>query len=248
MKPIIMVVEDDPALNAAVKFCLEMSDYKAVTASDGEEALFLLKRTTPDLIITDISMPWMDGVTFYKRLQEDPRWVDLPVIFLTGVDDWSTLLDVKSLGADDYLSKPFKPDELLASVKGRLRRATQHRSGTSIPDTKRIKEGKETIEVGDVLIDPKTYRVQRGNSYIELTRTEFDLLLCLAQRAGQVLSPEEIIRSVFQDELALYDTGDRVRVHIKNLRRKLEPDPTRPSYIQNVRGVGYMFATPAYQE
>lgn len=221
----ILLVDDDLLLRRSLAFNLEQAGYRVSTAANAEDALALAERDPPHLVLLDIGLPGMDGLEALRRLRAH---ADVPVIFLTARRRELEQALGLELGADDYVTKPFDRDVLLARIKAVLRR-------TQRPPTAPAKA--QPLAVGDLTIDPATHQVTVGGRAVELTRREFDLLYTLAQQPGQVVSAEELLARVWGAE---YEGEPQVvYVHIRWLREKLEEDPQRPRRILTVRGVGY---------
>ncbi|MBN2003745.1 MAG: response regulator transcription factor [Anaerolineae bacterium] len=221
----ILVVDDDALLRRSLAFNLEKAGYRTTTAGTAEDALAQVRLAPPDLILLDIGLPGMDGLEALRRLR---REVDVPVIFLTARRrELDEVLGLE-LGADDYVTKPFDIDVLLARVKTVLRRADRGPVATPEPTP---------LTVGDLSIDPAAHIVTRRDEPVDLAPREFDLLYALAQEAGRVLSVDELLGRVWGAE---YEGEPQVvYVHIRWLREKLEDDPQHPQRIVTVRGVGY---------
>ncbi|MCB0191207.1 MAG: response regulator transcription factor [Anaerolineae bacterium] len=227
-KQSILVVDDEADIRDVIKLYLERAGYFVNTATDGEAALARIMRRQPDLIVLDLMMPKMGGLELTRMIRE--RW-SIPIIMLTSRDEESDRVFGLELGADDYVTKPFSPREVTARVKAVLRR------GTGLQG----KANQETsIKRGDLTIDQATRMVTVKGQPVELTVKEFDLLRALAERPGQVFTREELLSQVWGYDF-YGDTGT-VTVHVRRLRKKIEPDPTHPQYILAVWGVGYKFA------
>ena len=239
MKEMILVVEDNLDMTAALKLALEMEGYQVLTAVDGLEAMRVLERVTPDLIVADIMMPRMDGYELYKATHQDERWLSIPFIFLTAKTDKEDIRLGKEMGADDYLVKPVEKEDLIAAIRGKLKRVTELKAAAA-------QEGLEgpalkgTLQTGDLIIDLDRHIVTVKGQPVHLTPTEFELLACLADSVDFVVSCQELVKQVHKyhcdDES---EAREIIRPHIKNLRRKIEPDPDSFTYVINVRGVGY---------
>jgi DNA-binding response OmpR family regulator len=221
----ILVVDDDALLRRSLSLQLEQAGYRTSTAASAEDALAMVQREMPDLILLDVGLPGMDGLEALRQLHRDS---DVPVIFVTARRrELDTILGLE-LGADDYITKPFNPDVLLAHVKAVLRRST--RQMTSSPEP-------ELLIVGDLTIDPAAHTVMVADQPVDLRAREFALLHALALEAGRVIAIDDLIARVWGAEFAGEPQG--VYVHIRWLREKIESDPNHPTRIQNVRGVGY---------
>jgi two-component system alkaline phosphatase synthesis response regulator PhoP len=224
MNNVILVVDDEPKIVKQARDYLERSGFRVVTAGDGKTALAQARHARPDLIVLDLNLPEMDGLDVCRTLRRES---DVPIIMLTArVDETDRLIGLE-LGADDYITKPFSPRELVARVRAVLRRI---HGGVHQPGI---------VRTGDLEIDLHGHRVTRDGETINLTRSEFNLLALLAQHPGQAFTREQLIEQLHG---VAYDGYDRsVDAHIKNLRRKLEPDPSEPRYVHTVYGVGYRF-------
>ncbi|MFN2169943.1 MAG: response regulator transcription factor [Candidatus Promineifilaceae bacterium] len=221
----ILIVDDDSLLRRSLSLQLEQVGYRTSTAASAEDALALAKRDRPDLILLDVGLPGMDGLEALRQFQMDD---DVPVIFVTARRrELDTILGLE-LGADDYITKPFNPDVLLAHIKAVLRR-TERQSGTpSVP---------ETLVVGDMVVNPAAHTVTVGGEPVELAAREFALLHTLALEAGNVVSVDDIITRAWGAEFL--GEPQVVYVHMRWLREKIEEDPNNPQRLVNVRGVGY---------
>lgn len=228
----VLVVDDDTLLRRSLSLQLEQAGYRASTAAAAEDALALARRDRPDLVLLDIGLPGMDGLEALRQFQNE---MDMPVILVTARRrELDTILGLE-LGADDYITKPFNPDVLLAHVKAVLRRS--ERGTVAAPQ-------QELIVVGDLEIDPAAHTVSLAGSVVDLTAREFALLHTLALEAGKVLSIDDLLTRVWGAEFM--GEPQVVYVHIRWLREKIEQDPQKPTRIINVRGVGYkLLAQPA---
>jgi two-component system alkaline phosphatase synthesis response regulator PhoP len=224
MNELILVVDDESKIVKLARDYLEQGGFRVATAMDGKTALAVARGERPDLIVLDLNLPEMDGLDVCRALRRES---DVPIIMLTArIEETDRLIGLE-LGADDYITKPFSPRELVARVRAVLRRV---QGGVHQPGL---------IRTGDLEIDLNGHRVTRAGTVIQLTRIEFNLLAVLAQHPGQTFS-----RSQLLDRLhgVAYEGFDRsIDAHIKNLRRKLELDPTEPRYVLTIYGVGYKF-------
>jgi DNA-binding response OmpR family regulator len=225
MSKTILVVDDEERLVSLVKAYLEQEGFRVVTARDGRQALFVARDEIPDLIILDLMMPELDGYEF-MRVHRKER--ETPIIMLTAkVEDGDKVLGLE-LGADDYVTKPFSPRELMARVRAVLRRL-----GQATPQA-------EILRVADVSLDRDKHYVTISDNVIDLTPSEFDLLAVLMASPGRAFSRFDLLDHI---QGTVYEGYERtIDVHIKNLRKKIEPDPRKPRYIETVYGVGYRFA------
>lgn len=224
MKPKILVVDDEPDALDLIQYNLKAAGYDVVTAEDGEEALKKARSSPPALVILDVMLPEVDGLEVCKALRREPATATVPIIMLTAkAAEIDRVLGLE-LGADDYVTKPFSPRELVLRVKSLLRRRTP-----AEPET-------EKLEFGDLQIDIPQHEVLVGGKPVELTATEFKLLTVLAERRGRVQSRETLLRDVWEYD-SLIDTRT-VDTHMRRLRDKMG-DAAR--YLDTVRGVGYRF-------
>jgi DNA-binding response OmpR family regulator len=224
----LMIVDDDALLRRSLAFNLEQAGYNVVAAETAEDALAIARRERPDLVLLDISLPEMDGLDALHFFREE---ISVPVIFLTARRrELDEILGLE-MGADDYITKPFDQDVLLARVKSLLRRTQMERP--ALPEDR-------PLQVGDLAIDPAAHIVRIGGEEIELPPREFDLLHTLAIEAGRVLSPDDLLARVWGAEFV--GEPQVVYVHIRWLREKIEDDPHKPKRILTIRGVGYKLA------
>ncbi|GAB4441329.1 MAG: response regulator YycF [Anaerolineae bacterium] len=221
----ILVVDDDKLMRRSVAFSLEQSGYRASTAGSAEDALALARRDRPDLILLDIGLPGMDGLDALRHFQQQ---ADTPIIFVSARRRELDQALGLELGADDYVTKPFDTNVLLARIKAVLRRYERSGGATSSP---------ERLEVGDLMIDPGAHVATLAGRPLELAPREFAVLHVLALNAGQVVSVDELLAQVWGAEFEGETQG--VYVHIRWLREKIEADPKTPQRIITVRGVGY---------
>ncbi|EGQ3977085.1 response regulator [Staphylococcus pseudintermedius] len=229
----VLVVDDEQSIVTLLKYNLEQSGYVVEVAQDGEEALQKEKETKPDLIVLDVMLPKKDGIEVCKTIRSDKNQV--PILMLTAKDDEFDRVLGLELGADDYMTKPFSPREVVARVKAILRRS-------SLVDHVRKEEEDEDIVISSIRIRPDFFEVYRNDELLELTPKEFELLLYLVERQGRVITREHMLNSVWNYEFA----GDSriVDVHISHLRDKLEENPKQPQFIKTVRGLGYKLERP----
>jgi two-component system alkaline phosphatase synthesis response regulator PhoP len=224
MNELILVVDDEPKIVKQARDYLERGGFCVVTAGDGTMALAVARHERPDLIVLDLNLPETDGLDVCRALRRES---DVPIIMLTArVEETDRLIGLE-LGADDYITKPFSPRELVARVRAVLRRV---QGGVHQPGL---------VRVGDLEVDLHGHRVARAGKPIPLTRTEFNLLATLAQHPGQTFTRAQLLDRLHG---VAYDGFDRsIDAHIKNLRRKLEANPVEPRYVLTVYGVGYKF-------
>ena len=221
----VLVVDDEPQIVQLVRDYLEHGGFEVLTAADGSSALRLASTQRPDLIILDLGLPGVDGLDVTRSLRRNG---EVPIIMLTARTDESDKLVGLELGADDYVTKPFSPKELVARVRSVLRRSEAAKSPA------------ELIRVGDVELDVASMRLSIDGRSIDLTQTEFQLLSTMARQPGRVFSRAQLLNAVHGVAFESYERA--IDAHIKNLRRKIEPDPHNPRYLLTVFGVGYRFA------
>jgi two-component system, OmpR family, alkaline phosphatase synthesis response regulator PhoP len=221
----VLVVDDEPKIAQLARDYLEHAGFSVVTAADGRAALDAIARQRPDLVVLDLGLPELDGLDVTRTIRRDST---LPIVILTARDDEVDKLLGLELGADDYITKPFSPRELVARVRAVLRR------------TERPREPADVVRAADLVLDVPRMRAELGGRGIELTATEFQLLATLARQPGRIFTRSQLLDAVHGVAFESYERA--IDTHIKNLRRKLEPDPRRPHYLQTVYGVGYRFA------
>ena len=221
----ILVVDDEPKIVRLARDYLEHAGFVVVTARDGREALQAVRQHRPDLVVLDLGLPELDGLDVTRTLRRDSN---LPIVMLTARDDEIDKLLGLELGADDYLTKPFSPRELVARVKAVLRRSEV------VPDKT------DLIRAGDVVLDVPRMRTEVAGRTIDLTPTEFQLLATLVRRPGRIFTRGQLLDQVRGVTFESYERA--IDTHVKNLRRKIEPDPRQPRYLLTVYGVGYRFA------
>ncbi|MBS3737285.1 response regulator transcription factor [Candidatus Bipolaricaulota bacterium] len=223
MSPNILVVDDDEKLVKLLSFHLEKLDYTPIEAHDGDEAFGLFRRRKVDLIILDLMLPGIDGLSLCRRIRRES---DVPIIMLTAKTEKGNRVEGLNLGADDYVTKPFSPEELMARVKAVLRRAEDRNEP-------------EEITHGPLTISLVRHEVLLNNSIIDLTNAEYEILKALAGQPGRLFSRGQLLREI-QDEN--YAGSERtIDVHITNLRSKIESDPSEPRFIHTIYGAGYKF-------
>jgi DNA-binding response OmpR family regulator len=218
----ILVVDDEPEIVRLLRSYLEKDGYRVVTAYNGEEALYVARHEKPDLVVLDILMPKMDGLAFTRQIRREQ---DVPIIMLTARAEETDRIVGLEMGADDYVTKPFSPREVVARVRAVLRRA-QPKS-----------EAPPILRAGPIVLDRAEHTVTVAEEPVELTPTEFDILETLMKEPGRVFSREEILEAVHGVAFEAYERT--VDAHVKNLRHKIEADPTTPRYVLTVRGAGY---------
>ena len=225
MPQTILVVDDEPEIIKLVRAYLEGAGYRVVTAKNGREALLVTRHEKPDLIVLDLTMPEMDGIEFTRRLRQEKS---TPIIMLTArVQETDRIIGLE-LGADDYVTKPFSPREIVARVRAVLRRAQ--------PET----EAAEVLRAGNLALDQGEHSLTIGDQSVELTPTEFELLTILMTSPGRAFGRMELLERIQGEAFAAYERT--IDAHIKNIRAKIEPDSSKPRYILTVFGVGYKFS------
>lgn len=229
----VLVVDDEPSIVELVRFTLEREGFTSIAAADGQEALDKVEAGHPDLVLLDLMLPRLGGLDVCRLLRQ--RHPSLPIIILTARGDETDKVLGLELGADDYITKPFSPRELVARVRAVLRRTAPG--------------GEETgslLRVGNVTLDPQKYEVTVGGRRIDLAPKEFDLLRMLMANKGVVLTRDVLLQKVWGYDFA----GDTrtIDVHIVRLRQKIEEDPSEPRLIETVRGVGYRFRDVEVQQ
>lgn len=227
----LLVVDDDPQIRRLLARNLTAEGFDVVLASHGEEALYQASLRDPQLVILDLAMPVMGGIEAIKRLRE---WYGRPILILSATDEERQKIRALDLGADDYLTKPFSPGELVARVRAALRR--EERLNREAPVDQPV------ISFGDIRVDLNARVVYAGEREVHLTRTEYDLLQTLASNMGKILTHPQLLRAVWGPEYG--EETEYLRTFVKQLRRKLEADPARPKHILTEPGVGYRLVKP----
>ena len=231
--PTILVVDDEPKIVQIARDYLVHAGFEVVSAASGAAALELITTTHPDLVILDLGLPGIDGLEVTRRIRQAGS---LPIVILTARDDEIDKVVGLELGADDYLTKPFSPRELVARVRAVLRRV----EASATPDGANAAGSVGLIRARDVTIDIDRMRVDVAGSIVDLTPTEFQVLVALARRPGQIKTRSQLLDAVHGVAFESYERA--IDAHVKNLRKKIEPDPRVPRYILTVHGVGYRFA------
>ena len=224
MNETILVVDDEPKIVKQARDYLEKGSFRVLMAYDGKLALSIAHHDRPDLIVLDLNLPKVDGLDVCRSIRKES---DVPIIMLTARGDETDRLIGLELGADDYITKPFSPRELVARVRAVLRR------------TKGEKRAQGIIHIKDLEIDLEGHWLKKAGKPIHLTRTEFDLLAVLAQHPGQTMNRTQLVDNLHGVKIEGFDRS--IDAHIKNLRKKIEHDPVNPVYIHTVYGIGYKF-------
>jgi len=223
----ILVVDDEPKIVRLARDYLEHAGFSVVAAGDGRTAIETIRSSRPDLVVLDLGLPVVDGLEVIRDVR---RTSALPIVILSARDDEVDKILGLELGADDYVTKPFRPRELVARVRAVLRRFDRDEE-PSAP---------ETIGAGDLRLDVPRMRVHAGDRAVELTATEFQILATLARQPGRIFTRAQLLDAIHGVAFESYERA--IDSHIKNLRRKLEPDPRSPRYVETVYGVGYRLA------
>ncbi|WP_154795188.1 MtrAB system response regulator MtrA [Occultella kanbiaonis] len=221
----VLVVDDDAALSEMIGIVLQSENFEASFCADGAKAVDAFRTVEPDLVLLDLMLPGMDGIEICRRIRAESG---VPIVMLTAKSDTTDVVKGLEAGADDYIAKPFKPTELVARIRARLRQGET--------------QGTEQLLIADLAIDVPGHRVTRDGDAINLTPLEFDLIVALARKPWQVFSREVLLEQVWgyrhQADTRL------VNVHVQRLRAKVEKDPENPEVVVTVRGVGYRAGTP----
>jgi two-component system, OmpR family, response regulator VicR len=227
----VLIVDDEKNIVDILRFNLKKEGLDTIEAYDGEQAMEMALNQKPDLIILDVMLPKMDGFTVCRKLRQS---ISTPILMLTAKEEEVDKVLGLELGADDYITKPFSPRELMARVKANLRRTVFEDNGNDSGK----KQG-STLKCGDLTIDIDRYEVKRGDEVIDLTLREFELVKFLALQQDQIFSRESLLEKVWGYEY--YGDVRTVDVTVRRLREKLEKEPSNPEYIMTKRGVGYYF-------
>ena len=224
----VLVVDDEPKIVQLARDYLEHAGFEVIAAADGRSAIQAIRTRRPDLIVLDLGLPELDGLDVTRTVRAEGA---TPIVMLTARDDELDKLLGLELGADDYITKPFSPRELVARVRAVLRR------------TERAAEPADTIAVGDLELDVPRMRTSVGGRPVELTPTEFSLLATMARQPGRIFTRGQLLDAVRGVAFESYERA--IDTHVKNIRRKIEPDPRAPRYVLTVYGVGYRVAEAA---
>jgi len=221
----ILVIDDEPDIVELVSYNLKKEGFDVASAADGEEALSMIRRGNFDFLILDLMLPGIQGMELCRILRNDPKTAHIPIIMLTAKGEEVDRILGLETGADDYMTKPFSPRELIARVKAVLRRLSEKA------------ETPQVVRIGDLEINKETYSVAKKNVPVMLSSTEFKLLLYLVERKGKIFSRDQLLDAVWKDEA--FVEPRTVDVHIRRLRTQVEDDPSEPKYIKTRRGIGY---------
>jgi phosphate regulon transcriptional regulator PhoB len=221
----VLVVDDEPDIVELVSYNLTKEGFEVSTASDGEEALSRIRKDGFDFLILDLMLPGIQGTELCRILRNDPKTKNLPIIMLTAKGEEVDRVLGLEIGADDYITKPFSPRELVARIRAVLRRISERTAEDKV------------IRMGNLLINKETYSVTKDAKPLALSSTEFKLFLYLVERRGKVFSRGQLLDAVWKDEA--FVEPRTVDVHIRRLRTQVEDDPSNPEYIKTRRGIGY---------
>jgi phosphate regulon transcriptional regulator PhoB len=226
----VLIIEDDKDIVELVRYNLEKEGYQVAASGDGLSGLATIRKSPPDLLILDLMLPKLSGLDICREVRRDASLNRLPLLMLTARGDEPDRVVGLELGADDYVTKPFSPRELVARIKALFRRADPE-------------GGEKPIEVDKLTIDPGSYRVARAGKHLPMSTLEFRLLYYLASRPNRVFSRDQLLDAVWG--IDRFVTPRSVDVYVRRLREKIEPDPENPVYLKTVRGAGYLFETHA---
>lgn len=227
----ILIIEDDRDIVELVRYNLTNEGFQVASAQDGSIALATLKKNLPDLLLLDLMLPKLSGLDICREVRRDENMNRLPILMLTARGDEADRVVGLEMGADDYVTKPFSPRELVARVKALLRRAEP-------PG-----DAPRTIEIGKLAIDPASYRVTLAGKRVPLSTLEFRLLYFLVSRPNRVFTRDQLLDAVWGTER--FVTPRSVDVYVRRLREKIEPEPENPAHLKTIRGAGYLFETRA---
>ncbi|MGX6977812.1 response regulator transcription factor [Vagococcus elongatus] len=234
----VLIVDDEPSITTLLQYHFEKEGYEVVVAHDGEKAVE--EGTTNDFyfIILDVMLPKLDGFEIVKILRQ--KNINTPILMLTAKDDVVDKIVGLEIGADDYMTKPFSPRELIARMKTIMRRVDTEKS---TPEETQEKKEEKVLKVGDLVAYPGKFIVEKKGSPIELTRKEFELLVYFMARKERIIDRETLLAQVWSDDY-FYDQSRTVDIHVSHLREKIEDNPKKPKYLKTVRGFGYKFQEP----
>lgn len=248
----ILVAEDHGLLRDGIAFTLEAEGFTVLVAEDGQEALDLLESNSVSLILADIAMPRVNGYQLFEAVRKNATLLGVPFVFLTARNMDSDVRFGKEMGVDDYLTKPFEADDLLATIRGKLKRARQirqtgHRSGPSstqrtAPITQQL-EGRNVLVAGDIRLDPERHTASFRDQKLKLSKREFTVLRLLVERRNRLVSPQELVAVTHNMETDAVDASNLSRPVIRSLRRKLGFDVGETGCIETIRGIGYRLLT-----
>jgi DNA-binding response OmpR family regulator len=224
----VLIVDDEPKIVQIARDYLENAGFSVVAAYDGESALAAVRNQAPELIVLDLGLPDMDGLDVCRKVRRNSN---VPIVMLTARDEEVDKLVGLELGADDYVTKPFSPKELVARIRAVFRRVEA------------VEETPEVVRALDITLETGSMRLRVGDRNVDLTPTEFQLLAKLASQPGRIFTRAQLLESIHGVAIESYERA--IDAHIKNIRRKIEPNPSEPHYILTVYGVGYRFSDEA---
>ena len=235
MQQTILVVDDDDLVALAVQRALKKFGYHVLVANSGRDGIQMARRYRPDLIVMDVIMPGITGYQAAREIRNDPMLQEVPLLFLTAKAEDDDKIEGLMAGADDYMTKPFNMEELHLRVRAILRRVVPKEPIPAAPQS-------SEINVGEVMLDTRTFQVSTDNGISLLTNVQFDLLYHLMINAGQIFTTQQLLQDVWNYPP---NTGspELVRAHIRNLREKIEPVPSKPRYVRTIQGHGYTFVS-----
>lgn len=244
MGTVILVVDDQPAMQRNIRMGLEMEGYEVVTASDGRAALAMLEAQPVDLILADVAMPRMNGYQLYQELRRNPQWALIPFVFISARALDSDVRFGKSMGADDYLVKPFQLEDLLAVVAGRLQRRRELAQAVAAPATPPRVQAEPLVEsdviaAGPLKMNPRQHRVWKDGEPVDLSPSEFAFLEYLARRPGEAIPLTELCRVTHGLETTPVEAGNPLYPLVRSLRRRLGNPAGEMGCVESVRGIGY---------
>lgn len=240
----ILIVDDDPHLLNAVEYILESTNFNVLKTNSAMEALDLLKEHTVHLILADIVMPEMNGYQLFRHVNQDPQWVHIPFLFLSARSLDSDIQFGKELGVDDYLTKPIEANELLATIRGKLKRATHRASSLQAGFQNADPKKAHNLEYGNLKINLQNHKVWKKDMPVQLSALEFRLFAELVQQPNLVVSHQDLVKATHQLDTDPQDASRLLRPLVRSIRRKLGYPTGNTGCIENLRGVGYQFNPP----
>jgi len=238
----VLTIDDEENILELLKYHLEKNGYSVIQALSGEEGLKKLDYYSVDLILLDIMLPGMDGHDVLRKIRSSKEYADIPIIMLTAKNEEIDTVLGLSIGADDYMGKPFSSHELIARIKAVLRRSAK-KTGDTSSELSTAEQEVEIIQIGEILINRNTHETFVKGVAIELSYKEFELLYFLLKNRGRVFGRDYLLEKIWGYDY--FGETRTVDVHIRNVRKKIEVDDRNPEYIKTVRGVGYMFKNAA---
>ncbi|THE12872.1 response regulator transcription factor [Bacillus timonensis] len=232
MKRTILIVDDQPEIVELLSLYLEKENHRILEAFDGREALQIIQSENIDLMLVDLMMPYINGYQLIKKVRQD---LHIPIIIISAKNDDNDKILGLGLGADDFISKPFNPLEVIARVQAQLRRSYSYKKEAVTPsETPQLK-------VGDIVLDENSFSVIKGDATVTLTKIEYRILELLMSSPGRVYTKQQIFERAWDDYYMGGEEDNTINVHISKLREKLEENPKKPTYIKTIRGLGYKF-------